>query len=219
MDNRKTDWAVYYSKRYKASTYSRAITGNILVSLIKRNCLNPWNISIAELGGANSCFFELIRKEIQCSEYHIIDNYEAGLEMFKEKVKDKSKLFIHCQDVLNLNLNSKVDLVFSVGLIEHFTVEDTAKAVKGHFDILKPGGVAIITFPTPTILYRFTRFIAEGLGMWIFHDERPLEFEEVLKTASQYGTVLGTKIIYPIFLTQGLLILRKTKEPYPVQID
>jgi len=111
--------------------------------------------------------------------------------------------------VLNLNLNMEADLVFSVGLIEHFSVRDTAKAVKAHFDILKSNGIAIISFPTPTFLYRMARFAAERLGLWIFHDERPLKQSEVSGTGGQYGQLLDQRIIWPIFLTQAMLVFRK----------
>jgi cyclopropane fatty-acyl-phospholipid synthase-like methyltransferase len=115
-------------------------------------------------------------------------------------------------DVLNVAPKLSLDFVYSVGLIEHFNVEETARVIQAHFDMLKPGGIALITFPTPTFLYKGTRRLAEKTGQWIFHDERPLSISEVLKTVSLYGTVLHQEIIWPIFLTQGAIVARKIRD-------
>ena len=48
------------------------------------------------------------------------------------------------------------------------------------FNVLKKGGILILGFPTPTFLYKITRKTSELLGLWIFHDERPLSIDEVL---------------------------------------
>ncbi len=120
------------------------------------------------------------------------------------------KVELLLKDILNDDLeDEQSDLVLSVGLIEHFDPKGTQKAVKTHFDLLKPGGLAVITFPTPTFLYRVARYCAEKLGLWIFHDERPLEFKEVVETVEKYGQLLEQKIIWPIVFTQGLIVCRK----------
>ena len=63
-------------------------------------------------------------------------------------------------------------------------------------------------FPTPTWLYRGTRYIAEQLGMWHFPDERPLRFDEVEDQVRKHGTVVESRINWPIVLTQGIVIAR-----------
>ena len=78
-----------------------------------------------------------------------------------------------------------------------------------HVEMLRPGGIAVITFPTPTRLYRVTRSLAERTGNWIFHDERPLEFAEVRRSIGPYARILHEEIIWPIFLTQGLVVAQK----------
>ena len=79
------------------------------------------------------------------------------------------------------------DIVFSVGLIEHFDPAGTARVVAAHFDYLRPGGTAIITFPTPTWLYRVVRGLAEMTNNWIFHDERPLRLPEFERAVAGLG--------------------------------
>ena len=113
------------------------------------------------------------------------------------------------RDIMDLDLKIESDIVFSVGLIEHFSVENTRQAVLSHFKALKEDGILILSFPTPTFLYKITRKIAELLGLWIFHDERPLKIDEVLETVNKHGELLERKIIWPIFLTQAMLVVRK----------
>ena len=66
----------------------------------------------------------------------------------------------------------------------------------------------IITFPTPTWLYRGTRAIAEHLGIWRFPDERPLSFEEVETEIRKHGTILERRINWAIILTQGVVVAK-----------
>jgi len=101
------------------------------------------------------------------------------------------------------------DLVFSVGLVEHFKPSETRAAVLAHFDYLRPGGTAIITFPTPTPLYRVTRGFIEELGMWRFPDERPLRPQEVMDAIRVRGEVIWEKMLWPLMLTQYLIVARK----------
>jgi cyclopropane fatty-acyl-phospholipid synthase-like methyltransferase len=106
-------------------------------------------------------------------------------------------------------MKDKMDVVFSVGLIEHFSPEGTRKVIKAHFDAVRSGGIVLMSFPTPTWLYHCTRFFSELFGLWIFTDERPLHKEEVLDAVALYGHILYVKTIWPIFLTQKIVIAKK----------
>lgn len=202
-----TNWDTYYCSPYKTASITRRITGAHLLRKMQQFSIpRP---SIAELGGADSCFFELIQQRIKPREYYIIDNNRIGLERMRERCAGLQKVYLYQKDVLSLDLSLQVDLVFSVGLIEHFDPVGTQKAVEAHFRILKPGGIAIITFPTATWLYRIVRRLAEVCGAWIFHDERPLDITEVERTAVGQATLLDNKIIWPIVLTQHHVVWRK----------
>ncbi len=204
----KTDWDAYYDLPYKTASLTRRYTTSKLINFIKQNEPSGGNPSMAELGGANSCFFNSIQKELNPTIYHIVDNNRTGLDKFKLRCKT-SNVSLHEMDVLNLNLELSVDVVFSVGLIEHFSKEQMEKCVKAHFQLLKPGGIAVISFPTPTFLYNITRFLSESLGLWIFHDEKPLKKNEVVEILPEKIKVIDSKLLWPIFLTQWMLVLRK----------
>jgi SAM-dependent methyltransferase len=204
---RATDWDSYYQRPYKTSSVTRKFSAANLVRRFRRFAVpNP---TLVELGGANSCFLDKICAEIKPRRYHVVDTNRLGLTRLHERIGRRDDVVMHEQNVLKLDLSLQVDLVYSVGLIEHFGPNDTARAIASHFSLLKPGGIALITFPTPTWLYRLTRGIAEKTGNWIFHDERPLGFAEVEAAAAQHGTLLHKQILWPLVLTQGVGVWRK----------
>ncbi|MDI7198424.1 class I SAM-dependent methyltransferase [Leptospira santarosai] len=168
--------------------------------------------SILEIGGANSCFYEVICDQVLPVTYSIFDNNVLGLQKFRERIsnlKEFSSELIQ-GDILNPQYQEKFDIVFSVGLIEHFDVENTRKAFLNHLQFVKSPGLLIVTFPTPTFLYRITRFFAECLDMWMFHDERPIQEPEIrsLVPSLDYN-IRDYSIIWSIILTQGMIVITK----------
>jgi phospholipid N-methyltransferase len=207
----RTDWDAYYSGLYKTAAYSRMITSGKLVKLLKRFIPETVSgIKIAELGGANSCFYEVINKSFSPQEYLIVDNNQPGLKKTLERSGNSVNISVKNEDVIDPDfIEGKYDIVFSVGLIEHFSREDTRKCIATHFDYLKSNGICIVTFPTPTWLYKITRKCAELLGIWIFYDERPLTINEVTDQINKYGNICHKSITWSIFLTQGVIVARK----------
>ena len=101
-------------------------------------------------------FLDRIQRAIHPRQYYVVDNNEYGLRLLERRVSEEP-VHVLREDVLNLRTKLQADVVFSVGLIEHFTPKDTRRAVLAHFDLLRPGGCVILTFPTPTRLYRVAR--------------------------------------------------------------
>jgi len=213
----ETDWTGYYKAPFRATSITRNFTGNLLeryLSLNNQSSGSAGGASIIEIGGANSCFYTRLCEKLKPSLYTVIDLNEYGLDLFREQHTETvsaDKAAAIQADVLDtdtLGNIPKADIVFSVGLIEHFDQEGTANSIRSHFKLCKPGGLVVMTFPTPTLLYRLTRSAAEISGKWIFHDERPLKFPEVLTTARQEGDLIKSQINWPIFLTQGIVAYR-----------
>lgn len=170
--------------------------------------------SMLELGGANSCFYDSLWSSLKPRNYTIIDNNELGLDRFKKNHPDTRNTFLVKQDLLcePNTLNCKYDIVFSVGLIEHFSPADTQKIIRSHFDFVKPGGLIVIAFPITTWLYRTARRVIEYFGLWAFPDERPLTFAEVNAEISTYAEIIHEVINWPIILTQGFVIYSKNMD-------
>jgi len=204
-----TDWNEYYTKVPFTARLTRKYTAKTLVAAIQRYCGE--RPRIVEIGGANSCFLDGILQKLKPRAYHIIDNNRYGLDLLQQVLSANSNVSATQMNVLDLKSGAspEADLVFSIGLVEHFDPEGTRRAIAAHFDLLPPGGCAIISFPTPTWLYRIARSICEALGLWKFPDERPLPREEVLSSMTEHGDVLFEKTLWPLVFTQRFIVARK----------
>jgi putative flippase GtrA len=210
QDARATDWNRYYRSVPVTARLTRRYTGHVLLAALKRFS-NPADGGpvIVELGGANSCFLDGILSELRPCAYHVVDSNAYGLNLLRERSGGSPQIRLHRQDIMTLDLDLRADAVFSVGLIEHFDPAGTRSAILRHFELLKPGGCAILSFPTPTWLYRIARFLAEIFGFWKFPDERPLSRREVLESVPACGDVVLEKTLWPLVYTQHLMVIRK----------
>ena len=132
----------------------------------------------------------------------------AGLQAFIKKHPHGNA--VHT-DLLTYHPEKQYDIVFSVGLIEHFTEKRTELMIRKHFEMTKLGGYVVIFFPTPTLFYKVTRGLAELVGVWQFPDERPVKPEEFRKTADQLGAFLKGYTVRANFLSQYAALYRKTQ--------
>lgn len=214
VERRKTDWDSYYKKRSLVSSSTQKITQKQICKYIKKYMDLPIELKILELGGANSCFFDYIVHVFAPKKYAIIDNSQYGLDKFKENCKQNScDILLINEDILKIDKTTeKFDFTYSIGLIEHFDVENTKKVMEAHFKYTENNGIVLVSFPTPTLQYRFIRKIMEILGVWKFYDERPLKKEEILPILAANGDILEVVLIRRLPLTQMMCVIRKNKE-------
>jgi len=212
----ETNWDEYYGHTAFTAYYSRFFMRSVLRHLIKRHILSRGlnrDFSILEIGGGNSCVFKMIAELVHPERYGVLDKNEKSLQLLQRKTRGFFlKPEIISGDILKMDetFREQFDLVFSIGLIEHFSEDDTQKAVQHHLDCVKPGGFLILFFPTSTLLYRITRYLAEELKLWIFFDERPVRIKELSRVISQNNvSVLESGIIYPMILTQSYIVMKK----------
>ncbi len=209
---RRTDWNRYYQKPFVATRVTRRLTASRLLGYLMAHPPHPLpsaGLVLAEFGGANSCFFDAVQEALHPRQYLVVDSNRLGIQRMQERLGPRQDVVYHCEDVLDLRLEAKVDLVFSVGLVEHFDESDTRRVVEAHLGVLRPGGICVLAFPTPTWLYRATRGVVELAGQWEFPDERPLQRDEVATTLERESELLDGSIVWPILLTQQFLVARK----------
>ncbi len=203
--NNATNWDLYYQELPpKIILKGRKIHENLLVELLRGKKIK----TALEFGGANSKIAERFAKEFHLNELLIIDNNKYGLELTKKDIKGDS-LKTQLGDILKTNVSKKYDLVYSVGLIEHFSTAGTKKCIKKHVDSTKSGGYVLLSFPTPTLQYKIVRFGLELLNLWRFSDERPLKISEVADELKKYGKIEKTTINYKLLSTQAVVLLQK----------
>jgi len=204
-----TDWTRYYRAVPFTARLTRKYTAGVLVNALTKYRSPSGGGVIVELGGANSCFLDRIVAELNPAAYHVVDNNDYGLNMLHQRRDKPPQVRLHRGDIFKLDLDFRADAVFSIGLIEHFDPAGTRDAVRKHFDLLRPGGYAILSFPTPTALYRAARGVTEFFGLWNFPDERPLPRREVLESVAPFGEVVHEKTLWPLVYTQHMVVVRK----------
>ncbi len=206
-----TDWDLYYRSVPATAHVTRRFTDNAINYALRTFCEpeSPKPV-ILEIGGANSCFLDRIAREIQPAEYHVMDTNRHGLDLLEKRAPSASTTVVcHQDDCLLPAIRMQADIVFSIGLIEHFDPAGTRRAIDTHFSLLKPGGWALISFPTPTWLYRAARGLASAAGLWRFPDERPLQRSEVVETLREHGDVVYEKLLWPLVFTQRMMLVKK----------
>ena len=208
-DTPATDWTRYYESPFPAARITRRITERILVNMLVSAGF-PSGGRIIELGGGNSAFCDTLLRRLRASHYTVVDSNPRGVELFRQK-HPEAKTRAVCTDLFELDAASvpPADLVFSIGLVEHFPEEQTKIAIRRHFELTKPGGLVLISFPVPTFSYRLIRRAAESLGIWRFPDERPIPLEDAVALCAEHGDVLAKRLNRAILLTQGIVLERK----------
>jgi cyclopropane fatty-acyl-phospholipid synthase-like methyltransferase len=211
---RATDWDQYYEKPFASAKLTRRYTGHWLKTAIGTYLAGKPDIELIEFGGGNSCFFRGLVESLPISRYDVADLNTKSLQLFERQAREVPSV---STSVRNVNLLTDdpalppADVVFSVGLIEHFTPEGTRDVARRHFSCVKDDGIVIITAPTPTWLYRTIRGAAEHIGVWQFPDERPLSPEEMLESGEGLGVPLLSRTLWPIVLTQQAIVWRAQK--------
>lgn len=205
----RTDWTEYYSQpKSKFSSLTQKTTLNILVDCIKK--YTDYSLDVIELGGGNSCFVHGLMDKLDISSYSIIDNCEVAVEMYKKMNLPGNAYMIDLMEKHAVDdIQEMFDVVYSVGLLEHFRGKGIVQIVEEHFQLCRPGGIVLISVPTPTFQYRLVRKFMEILRVWRFHDEKPLKEEELRPIIEHYGRIEETKINYKLPLTQLLFVVKK----------
>ena len=204
-----TDWDRYYDRPLATAKLTRRYTGHWLQTAIRKFAAGKDRLSVIEFGGGNSCFFEPLVTTLPIARYDVVDLNEQSLRLFEQQARKFPSVATsaHRADLQKeIPALAPADVVYSVGLIEHFTPEQTREVARKHFSCAKPGGVVIITAPTPTWLYRLTRFGAEQIGVWQFPDERPLHSVEIISAGEGLGIAKQSSTLWPLVLTQQAVV-------------
>ena len=129
-------------KRTKRNNYLNAVLDVFDKYLPK----NP-NLSILEVGGSPAKYLIYMNKTFG---YRVssLDYSELGCKLSKKNFKlFKINGKVFHKDLFSKNLNlPKFDIVFSIGVIEHF--KDLNNVIKKHLDLIKPKGILIISCPS-----------------------------------------------------------------------
>lgn len=210
-----TDWTAYYASVPVTAKLTRRYTTRALLGMLRAGGGDDAR-TITEFGGANSCFVDEVCRTLRPDVYTVVDHNAYGLSLLNGWTPPPpaaTRLATRQADVRAMTAMDAADMVYSVGLVEHFDPPVTRAVLRTHFDAARPGGTVLVSYPTPTLLYRATRGILEFLGLWAFPDERPLRFDEVVSAVDGLGEVVERRTLWPLLLTQEMVVFRKSGEP------
>jgi SAM-dependent methyltransferase len=95
------------------------------------------------------------------------------------------------------DLAGRFDVAMSLGVVEHFRGMDRTRAIRTHYDALRPGGVCLISVPNAACLtYRAWKMSLEIRRWWPYGVEIPYRRRELTARALRAGLadvhVVGT---------------------------
>jgi SAM-dependent methyltransferase len=93
-------------------------------------------------------------------------------------------------DALDLpaELRGQFDVCLSFGLAEHFTGDARRRIIAAHMDLLRPGGLAVVSVPNRCNLpYRFFKLAAQRTGRWRVGEEYPFSRGELGRMCRDLG--------------------------------
>jgi ubiquinone/menaquinone biosynthesis C-methylase UbiE len=139
---------------------------------------------LLEVGCGTSIDVHIIAQTIKADAY--------GIDISKESI-EKSKMIsqhfdthvnLDIQDALQMNFeNDFFDLVFSQGVLEHFT--DPQAAIIEQLRVLKPDGVLIISVPQTFCVYTLYKHILMAQNKWPWGHETEFSYYRLKKIARE----------------------------------
>ncbi|HEY3194415.1 MAG TPA: class I SAM-dependent methyltransferase [Candidatus Dormibacteraeota bacterium] len=100
-----------------------------------------------EIGGAPGGYLAYVARTFGL-EAHAIDSSPVGCRQLEENFRLlQIPIHVYCRDALSGDLSDlpRFDLVYSLGLIEHFS--DPVPMIRKHVELAKPGALVVIGLP------------------------------------------------------------------------
>lgn len=159
---------------------------------------------ILEIGCAGGKQLVYFNKEFGYEPYGI-DYSEEGCKVARENLRSQNICGqVICEDVLNTSLNKEFDIVYSMGLIEHFF--NPEKIIDKHIELLKPGGILIITVPNlkGSLYYTLRKLLGGETELSRTHNLKVMEISELRNFVQNKVDILMLDYFGPINLFTAL---------------
>lgn len=104
---------------------------------------------------------------------------------------------------------SRFDVALSSGVIEHFRGADRIRVVRAHYEVLRPGGLAVISVPNAWCApYRLWKAYLERRGWWPYGMEIPYTRRELGRIARHVGLEIVGLACYGFWHSVGSQVCR-----------
>jgi ubiquinone/menaquinone biosynthesis C-methylase UbiE len=150
---------------------------------------------VLELGaGTGKISYELVKK--YGGEAVLIDNNNKAFSLHTRLIKSCDNIEYLKDDFFTANIEGYFDLVFSDGLLEHFS--DKSAILKLHKKYLKSGGYLLIFALNNNLFTKFLELGEKKMGY-----SEPIPLNECIKLCEENGLKVINKIEY--FFEYGVL--------------
>ncbi len=167
-----------------------------------------------EIGAGRGTYSLLM--SLESARASLLDNNEQAFLRAKEFFHSWSKEFTPVlSDAFRLpnHLTGRFDIAMSYGFAEHFVGSERTEVFKAHMQLLKSGGLLVLSVPNRFFLpYRLGKWTLEAFNKWEFGLEIPFSRSELLNIAKTIGLknvqVIGSGVIEDtcnFWLTQRLI--------------
>ncbi len=141
----------------------------------------------AELGAGSGAMSDMIQKRF-CAHGSLFDNSREAFALFKQsRAGQNKKLSYFVKDIKSLDGKEQFELVFSDGLIEHFTGAERQAVLKKHFEITKKDCYTIVFAPRKSLKYDSVFPAMKATGLWCFGFEEPMTMQELEEETEKAG--------------------------------
>ncbi len=158
--NRKSSWETFWSRRKRIHVYEN------VAELAHQALGNLQGARVLEVGcGRGATLLSLIQRGAQGTGLDYAESAIAFCNELKQSFGVNGQASFVQGDAFQLPFESaSFDLVYSIGLIEHF--EEPSAALEEQFRVLKPGGCLIVQVPQKYSLYTLVKMPLTRLGYW-----------------------------------------------------
>lgn len=197
MDSKNTaeQWGLVWqdaSSKLRERVFSiETIQRGMVWSLIGR-WLGPadWgSVKTIEIGagaGTVSAVFARHGARVTVLDY-ATEAHKVSSELFEHLGFQHESVLANALDLPD-HLLGRYDVAMSYGLAEHFEGPDRTKIIKAHFDLVRPGGLVVISVPNRHCWpYRFWKAAREARGRWHYGLEIPFSRGELLDICRNLG--------------------------------
>ena len=165
------------------------VRGRKILAYINKHLGNSRGIKTIEVGsglGVYSFIFALRGVEAALMDYS-----QEALSLAEENfIAGGLRASFLCLDALSdiSGLKGQFDLAMSFGTLEHFEGKERFLFTKAHFDLVRPGGLVIISVPNRLFFpHEILNFFLHKKNKWPLGYERSFSRQELLGLASKIG--------------------------------
>ncbi len=113
---------------------------NVLQQLNENNPIN----CVLDIGSGFGDYIDLINRNFNINEIHGVERQEAAYNKLINRFDNDENVIIHCKDIMDLNLGTKVDLISLIYVLFYFSTEQQIKLFKSLASMMSNHGTIVV---------------------------------------------------------------------------